>query len=1214
MVGSVVVAVVVGVVVLVVVVAGGGDSERVVVAPRQVVPTSQCNVGGLVANTGGTVSVNGGAPTTFEDVWVDCGTEVTVVATADRGYCVKEWQLEDPLEGCPKTSTRTWTPQIPGTSRVLVVWFERDPDAPPAPPQNFTATAVAHDAVALSWDDPGGWVPVGYTVQWRQGDHSDFAGRLELPPGRRQQTVTGLTGGVEYVFRLTAQTTTGDYSDPAAVRATTPTPPNGGDLVLEVSVASYCIADEGTRSGRDRSARGLPVIHERLDVASVLLQWRLSGGTAPYVLRLLGEEHHGATGTVEVSCAIAGVDLLDLPNDEVSVVESGPKTVTVEAADAAGATTIRTVTIEIIEDAETAGDWFDGRVLEPGRTYYEDGLFLEIPEDARIAVLGSESLDRFYLAFGDVTDPTRMIKVLVYPLTGEESSWNSRIVYRISEDGRLYEDYEERPTDAENERLDRFLAGTRPTPFPEGDPRNEPLDPLAPSADGAAVLAAPTEPQCTAETATGEAVLVNFLGTEWSDRWRPYGTQAGVTPGRHGLPCLERVAVHPLLLVGEGITVCVEEAALDGLLVDALDQATDDWNNRLIPNPARSWGLDFTPFVFDKTDPDCLKDLDSNDTDYVRVFDLRDLCAPSATTTDQRCPPAGSSKQAAALAWKSSDPLPRIRENTLHVYVAEGSGPDEISAALERSLRHELGHFLGLADYTYGCWRLADNNDMVQPSVMSNGPSKSRPGGAADLTDPPCDSDAITPRDLADLHAIYHPLAVTDLTLHREVLSPAVTYWLLGWQPPPATPAEYNAYFIGIARRALRDSNPEWELIGQAAPNRHSFDFPASDEVSGFEYAVVGLTRGDHRRGEVPAGGLGLEHAVLSLLPGERGWTAGEASVSVSADVPLVVVGTAVSSVTEGDPVFFSVHRTGSTSSALTVNLTVSETDGGDMINVSQEGSRSVEIPEGASSITFSVATEDDDVDEDDSTITVAINAGADYRFDPSGSASVTVVDNDLAPAPGTVLLTRDAVEGEYYRRSDDQYMRPIHGNPVDSYVIYWGLNGIGGRQTVDICDSEGTRYNDFLAAGTNWRGTFMLQASTDFDCAIVAALYDDVVTVQIDGTSDVWSFQCEGIMMTHLVPGTHQLYCVDFSQDGFAEPPASYGAENTPTVTVGITPDGDGSSPDALSATTQPTPETPDVRSIAGNDPDSENTTDGTQTPTDRLTDAAGLTPQTNP
>ena len=122
------VSVVVVAAVVVAVVVGGGGSERVVV-PGQVSSTSQCNVGGLVATAGGTVSVNGGAPSTFETVWVECGTEVIVVATADRGYCVKEWQLEDPLEGCQSTSTRTWTPQAPGTSRVLVVWFAADPDA-----------------------------------------------------------------------------------------------------------------------------------------------------------------------------------------------------------------------------------------------------------------------------------------------------------------------------------------------------------------------------------------------------------------------------------------------------------------------------------------------------------------------------------------------------------------------------------------------------------------------------------------------------------------------------------------------------------------------------------------------------------------------------------------------------------------------------------------------------------------------------------------------------------------------------------------------------------------------------------------------------------------------------------------------------------------------------------------------------------------------------
>ena len=86
------------------------------------------------------------------------------------------------------------------------------------PPRNLTASVLAHDAVALNWDTPAGWAPVGYRLQWRLGGSGEFLAHLDVPPGRRTQTVTDLTGAQEYVFRLTARTTTGHHSDPATTR------------------------------------------------------------------------------------------------------------------------------------------------------------------------------------------------------------------------------------------------------------------------------------------------------------------------------------------------------------------------------------------------------------------------------------------------------------------------------------------------------------------------------------------------------------------------------------------------------------------------------------------------------------------------------------------------------------------------------------------------------------------------------------------------------------------------------------------------------------------------------------------------------------------------------------------------------------------------------------------------------------------------------------
>ena len=170
-------------------------------------------------------------------------------------------------------------------------------------------------------------------------------------------------------------------------------------------------------------------------------------------------------------------------------------------------------------------------------------------------------------------------------------------------------------------------------------------------------------------------------------------------------------------------------------------------------------------------------------------------------------------------------------------------------------------------------------------------------------------------------------------------------------------------------------------------------------------------------------------------------------------------------------------------------------------------------------------------------------------------SVPVSGVDPGAEP-PSDILKTREAMAGRYFRRSDDQYVRPETGTPYGSYVFYWGSSGLGGPVTVDLCDGDGARHNDFEAAGTNWRGTVTFPAGSNFDCSIVGELHGTVISVQIDGTSDVWSFPCDGVFIMNYA-SYYQLYCVGYSQgDGFAEPPGSYGNESNPTVTVSVAPE----------------------------------------------------------
>ena len=746
------------------------------------------------------------------------------------------------------------------------------------PVRELSARAVAHDAVRLRWRSPEGWSPVGYVVQWRRGVPGPFTGRARAPPGAREHLITGLDGDRRYRFRVTALTARGWQSAPSAVRVRTRQAPES-PLRLEVSVPAYCLADEGRVTGTDRSALGLEPTYERIEVPSVLLQWHLTGGTGPYTVSFPGGTYQGATSVADVSCATEGAEFSD---PEASVVESGTKTFTVTATDAAGNTATRTVAIEIIEDIETAGSWHDGDTLQPGRIYNHGRLFIETPEGTRIGYSGVVEGQYTYDAFVAVTHRQRITELLVHSSTDEEAHQSiSRSVYVLDEDGGEFPDFGAPLTDSENEMWDRFLANIRTSPFPAGDPRNEPPLPL--SLSNSVGQSSPSAlPMCVDRD--------NKQLTIAGDRWLPYGSLSANDLNLHGLPCEGKVAVHPSLLKGDPITVCIRGGVRDALLVPALVAATGDWNNLLAPDhqnpdPAMRRGLGYAPLYFDNTSPDCPVRLGASDTKYIQVFDLR-LCAANIATS------CGRTGGDAALATtnKSGGP-PRVKRNILRILNASGRSHAVIQEELQRLLSHEIGHFFGLADYRYGCWRLVDGNGTVHPTIMSYGrDARGHPDGTADKAN--CFSRDITKRDLADLHAVYHPLAVTGLALREE----SQDRWMLEWQSPVGSPATYNAEWFGIARRLLQTRDAasgaptgpsDWSLIGLQSPELVRFIIPISANVAGYEYAVVGLTRGDHHRGLSGDYGLGLRHQSLVRSVGSRPWTAGSANASVVAPPPV---------------------------------------------------------------------------------------------------------------------------------------------------------------------------------------------------------------------------------------------------------------------------------------------------------------------------------------
>ncbi len=120
----------------------------------------------------------------------------------------------------------------------------------------------------------------------------------------------------------------------------------------------------------------------------------------------------------------------------------------------------------------------------------------------------------------------------------------------------------------------------------------------------------------------------------------------------------------------------------------------------------------------------------------------------------------------------------------------------------------------------------------------------------------------------------------------------------------------------------------------------------------------------------------------------------GAATVAVSdnddASTPVVSV-TGGGGITEGGDVTFTVTASPAPASNLAVSLTVSQS--GDY--GATTGQRTVTIPT-TGSVTLTVGTTDDDVDEPDGSVTLTVNAGSGYTVSSSqGAATVGVADND---------------------------------------------------------------------------------------------------------------------------------------------------------------------------------------------------------------------------
>ena len=143
--------------------------------------------------------------------------------------------------------------------------------------------------------------------------------------------------------------------------------------------------------------------------------------------------------------------------------------------------------------------------------------------------------------------------------------------------------------------------------------------------------------------------------------------------------------------------------------------------------------------------------------------------------------------------------------------------------------------------------------------------------------------------------------------------------------------------------------------------------------------------------------------AQNAVCDAEGGKFAGDLSLTVpgpaSSSLPVVSIVASATPVTEGTAAAFTLSRTVATDAALTVTVSVSESEA----SVSGTPPTSVTFAAASASATLSVATEDDEVAEDASTVTATVSSGSGYTVSgTSGSADVVVEDDDATPVVTT--------------------------------------------------------------------------------------------------------------------------------------------------------------------------------------------------------------------
>ena len=206
-----------------------------------------------------------------------------------------------------------------------------------------------------------------------------------------------------------------------------------------------------------------------------------------------------------------------------------------------------------------------------------------------------------------------------------------------------------------------------------------------------------------------------------------------------------------------------------------------------------------------------------------------------------------------------------------------------------------------------------------------------------------------------------------------------------------------TGYEVGYRERpdpfdAPGEDSDEWAGIQKVSSQLNSLIITGLLNGQAYLVSVRTLVDGGMSEWSSPVLGIPVIPAAGPVFPGGGG--GGGTSQPPPPPTPQVTISAGTTPVIEGTDVTFTITASSAPTSALTVNVDVSE--GGDVISGTVPST--VTIDANKTSAKLTVATDNDDADEFNSVITAEVESGTGYTVGSTSSASVTVNDNDTAP------------------------------------------------------------------------------------------------------------------------------------------------------------------------------------------------------------------------